>query len=65
MRRCLLKTMCWPIWPKVRPCVSDCLQQEPDIAHSMTQVRLRLLEQGCLSAGYSDDQARADGGSGL
>lgn len=34
------------------------LQQEPDIAHSMTQVRLRLLEQGCLSAGYSDDQAR-------
>lgn|SRR5690554_3029983 len=34
------------------------LQQEPEIAHSMTRVRLRLLEQGCRNAGYPADQAR-------
>lgn len=33
------------------------LAQQPEIAHSMTLVRLALLRQGCLNAGYREEQA--------
>lgn len=35
------------------------LEREPEIAHSMTLVRLRLLEQGMEAAGYEAGQAKA------
>lgn len=34
------------------------MEQQPEIAHSMTLIRLRLLEQGCLNVGYSVEQSR-------
>ena len=35
------------------------LEREPEIAHSMSLVRLRLLEQGMTAAGYAAPQAKA------
>lgn len=35
------------------------LQEQPDIAHSMTLVRLRLLEKGLQAAGFAPQQAEA------
>jgi putative hydrolase of the HAD superfamily len=34
------------------------LQRAPEIAHSVSQVRLRLLEQGCRAAGHGEERAR-------
>lgn len=37
----------------------EVLERYPEIAHSVTQIRLRLLEDGLLAAGYSPPQAEA------
>ncbi|MFC6670317.1 HAD family hydrolase [Marinobacterium aestuariivivens] len=42
--------------PRLR---SEVLERHPEIAHSVTQIRLRLLEQGLLTAGYSQPRAEA------
>lgn len=33
------------------------LEQHPEIAHSMTLIRLKLLEHGCMAAGYAQSDA--------
>lgn len=33
------------------------LEQHPEIAHSMTLIRLKLLEHGCIAAGYAQSEA--------
>lgn len=35
------------------------LQEQPEIAHSMTLVRLRLLERGLMAAGFDEQEAQA------
>jgi len=37
----------------------EVLERHPEIAHSVTQIRLKLLEHGLLTAGYSPAQAEA------
>lgn len=37
----------------------ELLEEQPEIAHSMSLIRLRLLEKGLLAAGYDAQQAEA------
>ncbi len=36
---------------------NDLLQAMPEIAHSMSLIRVKLLERGCIAAGYTETEA--------